>query len=160
MNVSHDSEDQLSPMPKTRFKTRNWYIELRLEVPAARYFDNSQESQRVFWTLLVQNERVLDAFGQERNIRTLSNASFSYDAVSIQREGRTEMPQICPHSFMHMIKFGTVLRSPIFKNHMSFTTDQHWKPVCIRRWSMKYKLAPVKREGQPKNWLMLKTAQK
>ena len=154
MNVSHDSEDQLSPM---RFKTRNWYIELRLEVPDAPYFD---VSQRRFWTLLVKNERVLDAFGQKRNIRTLTNSSFSYNAASIQREGRTEMPQICPHSFMHVVEFGTVLWNSIFKNHMSFTTDQHWKPVCIRRWSMKYKLAPVKREGQPKNWLMLKTAQK
>ena len=72
MNVSCDSHDQLSPIQKKRIKTRTWYVKFMLQVSDVTDDPDFDVAQRI--------KKLLDASDQERNIRTLANVSFSYDA--------------------------------------------------------------------------------
>ena len=76
MNVSCDCQDPSSPITKKRIKTRTWYVEFTLEVTS----EVSDVIDDPDFDITQRVKKILDAADQERNIRTLANASFSFDA--------------------------------------------------------------------------------
>ena len=106
MNVSCDSHDQLSPIQKKRIKTRTWYVKFMLQVSDVTDDPDFDVAQRI--------KKLLDASDQERNIRTLANVSFSYDAG-------TEIWPIYLDLFTQLVRFGSVLWSPLYKIQKSLT---------------------------------------
>ena len=121
MNVSCDCQDPPSPVTKKRIKTRTWYVEFTLEVTS----EVSDVIDDPDFDITQRVKKILDAADQERNIRTLANASFSYDA-----EHRWYGNIVNISGFIHardQIRKCTV-ESYIQDSHV---LDQHWKPVSV-----------------------------
>ena len=76
MNVSCDCQDPLSPITKKRIKTCTWYVEFILEVTS----EVSDVTDDPDFNIAQRVKKILDTAYQERNILTLANVSFSYDA--------------------------------------------------------------------------------
>jgi len=121
MNVSCDCQDPPSSVTKKRIKTRTWYVEFTLEVTS----EVSDVIDDPDFDITQRVKKILDAADQERNIRTLANASFSYDA-----EHRWYGNIVNISGFIHasdQIRDCTV-ESYIQDSHV---LDQHWKPVSV-----------------------------
>ena len=118
MNVSCDSHDQLSPIQKKRIKTRTWYVKFMLQVSDVTDDPDFDVAQRI--------KKLLDASDQERNIRTLANVSFSYDA---EHRWYGNMANIS--GFIHatgQIRECTV--ESFIQDSEVF--DMHWQPVFVQ----------------------------
>ena len=117
MNVSCDSHDQLSLIQKKRIKTRSWYVKVMLQVSDITDDPDYDVAQCI--------KKILDASDQERNIRTLANVSFSYDA---EHRWYGNMANIS--GFIHatgQIRECTV--ESFIQDSEVF--DMHWQPVSV-----------------------------